>query len=247
MAQLRRLGFAAALLLTASVTLADEKSDGLDALARSCESNVGYFRGRIDSALLWGNIFMIGGAIVSASGAAMAGILRGETQRKVAAVVGAIGAIVTVLPKALPDKEALQAQLSAAEKHRVFGAKVRNQFRFAKPDESITELQKYAAARFTDCASLSPPPAVPDLPSTTATDPLLRFIDSSKPPMLQTPLGVQQQEQQRGEAEARAVEASAARKVVLIDKTAAPPESAKPKQQKPMSVSKRPPTTHSGP
>lgn len=122
--------------------------------------------------------FMIGGAIVSAMGAALAGVLKGETQRKVAAVVGAIGAIVTVLPKAPPDKEALQAQLSAAEKHRVFGTKVRNQFQFAKPDESINELQKYVSARFTDCSSLSPPAQVPDLPAPSRA--LTAMIDSSK-------------------------------------------------------------------
>ncbi|MGC4094557.1 MAG: hypothetical protein QM756_42905 [Polyangiaceae bacterium] len=161
--------------------MAEPKPDGLDVQAKACDANVSYFRGRIDSAVFWGNFFMIGGALVSATGAALAGLLRGDTQRRVAAVVGALGAVVTVLPKTLPDKESLQAQLANAEKHRVLGTKVRNQFQFASPTESIVEAQKYVSARFTDCAGLAPPAAVPDLPAAPMTDSLVRSVDASKP------------------------------------------------------------------
>jgi hypothetical protein len=139
--------------------------DGLSQQADACTANVSYFRTRIDSATTWSTVFMILGATVSAVGSACAGFLNSSAQRKVAAVIGALGAVVTVLPKALPDKQELQTKLTAAERQRVVGTKVRNQFQFVEASESITNAKKYVSARFTDCASLNPPETVPDIPN----------------------------------------------------------------------------------
>jgi hypothetical protein len=155
------------LVLVALLTLSSMSAAETDALARqakACDDNVAYFRGHLDSAIAWTNTFMIAGALIAALGSAFAGFLSKEEFRRIAAVLGAVGAVITVLPKTLPDKEKLQAHLSAAEKQRVLGAKVQNQLGFARPGESIVEAQKYVSARFTDCASVDPPAAAPDLP-----------------------------------------------------------------------------------
>ncbi|WP_437285648.1 hypothetical protein [Sorangium sp. So ce406] len=158
-------GVMAASILTAQDVLADPKDDGLEEQVKACNDNVAYFRSRIDDVVLWSNVFMIAGAIISAVGSGLAGFLNSAGRRKAAAIAGALGAVLTVTPKALPDKERLLASLSSAEKHRLVGTKIRNQFQFARPDESLVDAQKYVSARFTDCASLDPPQGVPELPS----------------------------------------------------------------------------------
>ncbi len=126
---------------------------------------------------------MIAGALMSGTGAVFAAFLSTSNQRKAAALVGALGAVVTVLPKALPSKEALSEHLNAAERHRLLGTKVRNQFQFAEPDESLTTAKKYVSARFTDCASLEPPSAAPDLPTSgqQASHELTQIVDAARP------------------------------------------------------------------
>lgn len=172
------LGVLSALAIICSVSAAD--TDALSLQAKACDDNVMYFRGKIDGVVTWTNSFMIAGAIIAALGSAFAGFLSKENLRRTAAVLGALGAVITVLPKTLPDKEVLQAHLSAAEKHRVLGAKVRNQLAFAAPDESILQAQKYSSARFTDCASVDPPTAAPDLPTPTPV-PLSTTVSANVP------------------------------------------------------------------
>jgi hypothetical protein len=150
---------------TSALAQTPAPGDGLSQQADACTTNVSYFRTRIDSVTTWSTVFMILGATVSAVGSACAGFLNSSAQRKVAAVIGALGAVVTVLPKALPDKQELQTKLTAAERQRVVGTKVRNQFQFVEASESITNAKKYVSARFTDCASLNPPETVPDIPN----------------------------------------------------------------------------------
>lgn len=138
--------------------------DGLLAQSTVCDANIAYFRAAMDRSVLWSNASMILGALMSGTGAVFAAFLSASSQRKAAALIGALGAVISVLPKALPSQEALAARLAAAERHRLLGTKVRNQFQFAEPDESLTSAKKYVSARFTDCASLDPPAAAPDLP-----------------------------------------------------------------------------------
>ncbi|XXX74130.1 hypothetical protein WMF30_41445 [Sorangium sp. So ce134] len=157
-------GVMAASIFAVHEAFAEPKDDGLEEQVKACNDNVAYFRSRIDDVVLWSNVFMIAGAIISAVGCGLAGFLNSAGRRKAAAVVGALGAVLTVTPKALPDKERLLTSLSSAEKHRLVGTKMRNQFQFARPDESLVDAQKYVSARFTDCASLDPPQGVPELP-----------------------------------------------------------------------------------
>src|SRR5262245_41563262 len=121
------------LLLVNGVSAAE--ADALSQQAKACDDNVGYFRDRIDSVVAWTNVCVILGAITAALGSAFAGFLSKDGLRKAAALLGALGAVLTVIPKTLADKDALQAHLAAAEKHRVLGTKVRNQLAFARPDE----------------------------------------------------------------------------------------------------------------
>jgi hypothetical protein len=145
-------------------------SGPLDHQIKACEDNVSYFRTQIDHVIAWSNAFMIAGALTAGAGSVFAAVLTKDAHRKAAAFVGALGALITVLPKTLPDKEALQLHLSAAEKHHILGAKVYNQIAFAQADESVVDAKKYASARFTDCASLDPPAAAPDLPTYPARE-----------------------------------------------------------------------------
>jgi hypothetical protein len=155
-------------------------ADALSQQAKSCDDNVSYFRNKIDGVVAWTNVCLILGAITAALGSACAGFLPKDGLRKAAALLGALGAVLTVIPKTLADKDTLQAHLAAAEKHRVLGSKVRNQLAFARPDESVIEAQKYASARFTDCASVDPPAAAPDLPAPVPV-PLATSVSASLP------------------------------------------------------------------
>jgi hypothetical protein len=179
----RGLSYAGVGFLAVFVALnaAHAADDALSQQAKACDDNVAYYRSKIDGVVAWSNVFMVSGAIIAAIGSAFAGVLTKDAHRKAAAVLGALGAVITVLPKTLPDKEALQAHLSAAEKHRVLGEKVRNQLGFAQPGESIVEAQKYASARFTDCASVDPPAAAPELPEPAPQQAVLATLNANQP------------------------------------------------------------------
>src|SRR5258707_355608 len=104
-------------------------------------------RGGMKFAVLGCWVFLVfgsasAGGATAALGSAFAGFLTKDGHRRAAALLGALGAVITVLPKTLPDKEALQAHLSAAEKHRVLGSKIRNQLGFAQPGESVIDAEK---------------------------------------------------------------------------------------------------------
>jgi hypothetical protein len=160
--------FLAALLDTTIASAQMSHEDVLSKQEAACQANVDYLRGKFDQTTFWSSIFIISGAVAAGVGSAAAGFLSKEGQRKAGAVVGALGAVLTVLPQALPDKAAIAAKLAAADKHHTIGAKFRNQFVFASADENTTEAEKYASARFTDCAALNPPEGIPDFPVTKA-------------------------------------------------------------------------------
>jgi hypothetical protein len=157
----------AAIAVFAQVVQADASpAESLSNQASDCHVSIVIWQARLEQAVFWSNVLMIAGAIVSATGAGLAAFLNKKAQRRAAAVVGAIGALLTVLPKALPDKADLQGKLAAADKHRTIAEKVVNQFRFGAPTEDDrVEAEKYASARYTDCVALNPPASVPDLPA----------------------------------------------------------------------------------
>jgi hypothetical protein len=162
-----------------------------------CLDNIANLQRRLDWTVFWGNVSMLAGAATAALGSALAGFLGTDGQRRSAAVVGALGAVLTVVPRALPDKTELHSQLANADKHHTVGAKFRNQFAFARADESLTQAQKYVSARFTDCAAREPPASVPDLPSsepTTATARNFQGAGTDTSQLVQRPQDVARQE-----------------------------------------------------
>jgi hypothetical protein len=72
--------------------------------------------------------------------------------------------VLTVLPKALPDRAEWDRRLAAADKQHTVGEKFNNQLAFARSNESVVEAQKYISARFSDCLALDPSSTVPDFP-----------------------------------------------------------------------------------
>jgi hypothetical protein len=106
-------------LLISAATFAGPREESLAKQQAACEANISYFRGRIDSVTLWSNVFVVTGAVVAAIGSALAGFLKSGSQRKAAAVIGAVGAVVTVLPKILPDRSTWEHRLRAYPGRRV--------------------------------------------------------------------------------------------------------------------------------
>lgn len=139
--------------------------DGLAGQSDTCDKNVQMLRSEIDRIVLWSNIFTLSGALVAAIGSTLAAFLTNGLQRKVGAVIGALGAVICVLPKTLADKEMIHSKMAAADRHRVVAAKVRSQLPFAASGQSTSEAKKYAAARLADCAAFDPPNTVPDFPA----------------------------------------------------------------------------------
>ena len=142
----------------------DSIEDSLSAQRTACAQRMEMLGLQIQSVTIWSGIFMLAGAGVAGVGSACAGFLKGSRARKVAAVVGALGAFISVLPKILPAKEDMLATRFAADKHSTLGNKVLNQIMLARSDELTIEAKKYASARFSDCVAMAPPADVPDLP-----------------------------------------------------------------------------------
>ena len=142
--------------------LTPEALDGLQqACAKHCEDLVH----TVDSAAWWANLALFLGVVVAAVGSGLAGFLEKTTQRKVAAVVGGLGAVIAVIPKLLPDPKEVQASLLVADRHRSLGDKIVAELPYFRDDEARREYSEYAIGRFKDCVAYSPPPDPPALPS----------------------------------------------------------------------------------
>jgi len=129
-----------------------------------CEAKIDAVREEIRTAKWWGNVCLIGGATIAGLGSAFAGFLNGQSARRVSAVVGALGAILAVVPKVLPDAADAQARLVAAERHRLPAEKLLRQLVYLNDDDYKVTCAQYASARFVECASEAPSKEVPDLP-----------------------------------------------------------------------------------
>jgi hypothetical protein len=166
----RAIVIAGALLLvsTSGEALADSAlgKDGLQSLAlqeSQCEARISQLNNDIEVAARWSSIFTITGAIVAGCGAALAGFLSKESTRKTMAVVGALGAVVSVLPKALKDRESMTTVMMAADRHRTSGAKLLGELPFMEDPQLVRESAKYIASRFRECRSLEPSKQPPDM------------------------------------------------------------------------------------
>src|SRR5215831_2394859 len=118
-------------------------------LNRQCTARVLGLASEIESVTRWSNIFLVVGATLAAVGSACAGTLSAKTSRKVAAVVGAFGAIVTVLPKTLKDKEHINQTMVRADAHRNWGEKVFNQLPYLRTSALRRRSVEYVSSRFT--------------------------------------------------------------------------------------------------
>jgi len=145
-----------------------------DDQARTCEANVQRFDADVRFITLMSTLFIIGGAVISGTSSALAAFLTKAPQRKVAGVVGALSAVLTTASATLPDKQAAQAKLSAAEAHQAIAISYMNQLQFAAPGESTVSAQKYITARFATCGAKIPTLPVPPFEE--------KLADSSIPP-----------------------------------------------------------------
>ena len=141
---------------------AEEKS--LESYAATCDARVRSIKTQLDDTDAKANMFMISGAVLAAVGSALAGFLQGTSIRRVSAVVGALGGVVSVLPKTLPDRAEVQSLLLRADRHRTTGEKVRGQITFLNDENYAQVCRQYVIARYVDCAGLAAPEGVPDIP-----------------------------------------------------------------------------------
>jgi hypothetical protein len=135
-----------------------------------CAARIEKLDHAIRSSTLWGNVLLICGAASAAIGSALAGFLKNEKARKSAAIIGAVGAVVSVIQtKVVPEKDVLQAQLLAADRHRSVAEKVRGQLPYLDGPSFIRENKKYVVARFLECAALEAKETVPEFPQPNDT------------------------------------------------------------------------------
>ncbi|MFT3924497.1 MAG: hypothetical protein QM778_18305 [Myxococcales bacterium] len=156
---------AVAALLPCHYARADDASTAeVEHRATGCKARIADIKAEIRETESLANIYLIAGAALAAIGSALAGFLDKISLRRVAGVAGAVGAVVSVLPKTLPDLAELNSRLMRADRHWTTGDKVQAQLSLL--DSSVRNAcEKYAIARFVDCASESAPENVPELPS----------------------------------------------------------------------------------
>ena len=148
----------------ASSAYANAEAKELDKLRAECEAKLDEYSWRAERSKLASNILLITGAVIAAAGSALAGFLTKSKMRKAAAITGALGAVVAVVPKTLPDATELMQRHDRAGKHRDAGRKVLYQLSEIGDDKYIPTCREYVIARFVECAGIYPGETVPELP-----------------------------------------------------------------------------------
>ncbi len=138
-------------------------ADESDLGQAGCDNTIAGLDKQLARATLLGNVFAVSGAALAALGSAIAGASTGK-KSWVAASIGIVGAIVTALPKTLPDRAEIQRRLSLADQHRTRGVKTALQIPLLQDKAFADQCRQYAIARFVDCSSADPPKDVPELP-----------------------------------------------------------------------------------
>jgi hypothetical protein len=154
------------LLMLVSAVAAPADQDDLG--RAECSKSVDTVKRQLAHVTLLGNVFTLLGAGVAALGSIAAGATSGK-KSIIAGAVGVAGAIVSALPKTLPDRAVLQAKISLADQHRIHGEKTIRELPFLHDEPFVVECRKYAVARFIDCSADEPSKEVPELPSATRT------------------------------------------------------------------------------
>jgi len=137
----------------------------LDGDFSQCMSCIDGLKRQLANVSLLGNVFTLVGAAMAAIGSVVAGASSGGKKSWIAGIVGVAGAIVTALPKTLPDRADIQRRISLADQHRVSGEKTMRQLSLLSDPSSATEWEKYAISRFIDCSATEPAKDVPEVPN----------------------------------------------------------------------------------
>jgi hypothetical protein len=132
-------------------------------MLKKCEVHLEALQQQADTARLLSNTFLLLGAAVAGVGSALAGFLTKTGIRKVMAIVGAVGAVLAVVPKTLKDPSEIVGRRMAGERHRIVAAKVVLQLAYLTHDKDLAK--QYAINRIVDCLSAEPPETVPPLPT----------------------------------------------------------------------------------
>ncbi|MBJ6760612.1 hypothetical protein JGU66_07540 [Myxococcaceae bacterium JPH2] len=139
-----------------------------------CTARIEAHARRAEKAQRHANILLLTGATLAALGSALAGFLSKESLRKATAVIGAIGAVLSVAPKAMDQPDDIKQVHRNASAHAHAALKIYWQLGFVSDRATKAELQAYIIRRFLDCEKDDPPEHVPDvasLPGIVLVDP----------------------------------------------------------------------------
>jgi hypothetical protein len=170
-----RLGLTAAVavvVLGSQLSFASPAGGGdLAGLQKQCDAQLRSYDAKIAHDRTLANVLLLLGAATAAVGSAAAGFVSHGTARKVSAIVGAVGAVLAIVPKTLPDPQELNQKKLTASQHAVLGRKCLVEVPFLPADDAAyrTQLEMFAAARLVDCATDPPTETVPDLPRRPST------------------------------------------------------------------------------
>ncbi len=162
-ARLSQLLLVFALMLSSSGVAAPAANPELqiDVLRQRCFKRLEKFEQEESASRVAGNILLLAGASIGALGSALAGFLNKARLRKAMAIIGALGAVITVIPRTLDAPEELKQRREMAHIHSAWAAKVHHQIQYLD-EEAKREARKFVIARLVDCDS-SNPPVVPPL------------------------------------------------------------------------------------
>lgn len=164
--RLLQLGLFFALTIVGPQASADSDSpvmERISTLRSRCEDCLTSYKSRADRSRFVANLMLLLGAGLAATGSALAGFLTKTKLRKVAAVTGAIGGLVAVIPKLFPDPGEEMSKYTRAARHRDIAVKITDVIPTLSsvPDDQVKKLERYTIQRFADCAATVPTEDVP--------------------------------------------------------------------------------------
>lgn len=144
--------------------MASEKEPAvlIEEMAKRCTARTAAHSMRAQRAQSQANVLLLLGATIAAVGSALAGFLSNQQLRKVTSVAGALGAILSVVPKTLEQPEVIRELHRNASAHEHAASKIVHQLGFVTAPQEKASLQRYVIRRLVDCEKDIPPPHVPD-------------------------------------------------------------------------------------
>jgi TonB family protein len=148
----------------ATAIAAPASEEVITASLTRCEARLAAHLAKAESTQRTANVLLVVGALVAALGNALAPFLKKAPLRKATAVLGAIGAVMAVVPKTLDEPAKFRTLHANAERHRDIAVKVHMQFSLITDAEAKAVLSKYVIARLADCESGNPSSQPPEPP-----------------------------------------------------------------------------------